>query len=114
MLCLFGSPYLPVLSNRDPFLVPLLVREAHVMICNGKKIHLTPELTVNCIHCNKKKAAKGKFRSFVHELGDPMMVSHLENSDLDVGFFNRISIDSLEVPVRVRAGQRGGKSYHLR
>ena len=47
MLCLFGSPYLPVISNRDPFLVPLLVREAHVMICNGKKIHLTPELTVN-------------------------------------------------------------------
>ena len=47
MLCLFGSPYLPVLSNRDPFLVPLLVREAHIMICNGKKIYLTPELTVN-------------------------------------------------------------------
>ena len=138
MLCLFGSPYLPVLSNRDNFLVPLLVREAHVMICNGKKIHLTPELTVNrllgsslsavyiidmkrtvsnfiknCIHCNKKKAAKGKFRSFVHELGDPMMVSHLENSDLDVGFFNRISIDSLEVPVRVRAGQRGGATHKV-
>ena len=52
----------------------------------------------------RKKAVKGKYRSFVHELGDPMMVSHMENSDLDVGFFNKISIDSLEVPVRVKAG----------
>ena len=83
MLCLFGSPYLPIVSNRDPFLVPLLIREAHVITCNGKKIHLTPELTINrligsslaavyivdmkrtvtnaiknCIHCNKKKSGK--------------------------------------------------------
>ena len=138
MLCLFGSPYLPVISNRDPFLVPLLVREAHVIICNGKKIHLTPELTINrligsslaavyivdmkrtvtnaiknCIHCNKKKAAKGRYRSFVHELGDPIMVSHMEESNLDVGFFKKISIDSLEVPVRTRAGQRGAATHKV-
>ena len=42
-----------------------------------------------------------------------MFQQHLEESNLDVGFFKKISIDSLEVPVRTRAGQRGAATHKV-
>ena len=58
----------------------------------------------NCVHCNVVKAKKGKFRNYLHHLGDPMFISNLENGVMDAGFFRRISLDALEVQVRVRSG----------
>ena len=138
MLNGFGSPFLPIVSSQDVQLCNLLVKNAHVVVCNGKLLHLPAEITMsrilgsavgasyivdaknlvsnyirNCVHCNVVKASKGKFRNYLHHLGDPMFISNLENGVKDAGFFRRISLDALEVPVRVRSGQRGGPTHKI-